>query len=251
MVVLPLSLSLKVSQMNVAYLCDRGLSCEENEDSILVDEIEKLFLIADGMGGHQKGAVASTIVVDAFRNVSDFLEEERLESFDEKGVKKALEKYLNHEVSQATEKLFVYAQENVIEDVIGSTVVGLYKLPIFKKWVLFHLGDSRVYHLSNQRLTQLTVDHMSSSSSSSVLSKAIGNFAEISLEIDYVEPQLGDIFFLCSDGISDYCRNDELLALLLKYRSSLALFSHYVKELVYKRGAKDNLSLVVLVVGEA
>ena len=237
--------------MNVAYLCDRGLYCEENEDSILVDERDKLFVIADGMGGHQKGSVASTTVIDAFRNVSDFLEEERLESFDEQGVEKALEKYLNHEVVEATDKLFNYAKESDIEEVIGSTVVGLYKLPIFEKWVLFHLGDSRVYHLSEQKLTQLTVDHMNSSSSNSVLSKAIGNFAAIPLEINYVEPKVGDIFLLCSDGISDYCRNDELLELLLKYRSSLALFSHYLKELVYRRGAKDNLSLIVLVVGEA
>ena len=236
--------------MNISYLCDRGLVCEENEDSILVDEIENLFLIADGMGGHQKGAVASTIVVDSFRDTALFLEDDRLESFDESGVDKALENALNRGVENATEALYRYASENAIYESIGSTVVGLYKLPIFNKWIFFHLGDSRLYHLSSKALTQLTLDHMNSSSSNSVLSKAIGNFSAIPLEISYVKPTVGDIFLLCSDGISDYCQNDELLELLLKYRASLPLFCNYLKELIYKRGAKDNLSLIVLLVGE-
>lgn len=236
--------------MNVAYLCDRGLERDENEDSILVDESEKLFVVADGMGGHEKGCVASTIVIDAFRKTSMFLEEEKLESFDEHGVKESLKKWLNAQVEKSTEALLSYTAKNLIEGTMGSTVVGLYKVPIFDKWVVFHLGDSRLYHLSGNRLTQLTLDHAGSTSSSSVLSKAIGNFPAMPLEIHYFNPKEGDMFLLCSDGVSDYCRNDELLEMALKYRYSLPLFSQYLKELIYERGAKDNLSLIVLNVGK-
>jgi protein phosphatase len=236
--------------MNVAYLCERGLERDENEDSILVDEAENLFVVADGMGGHEKGCVASTIVVDAFRQTNMFLEEKKLQSFDEQGVKDALEKQLNSQVEKATEALFTYAAQNVIEGIMGSTIVGLYKVPIFDKWAVFHLGDSRLYHLSENRLTQLTLDHSGSTTSSSVLSKAIGNFPAVPLEIHYFNPKEGDLFLLCSDGISDYCRNDELLDLALKYRYSLPLLCQYLKELIYERGAKDNLSLIVLRVGK-
>ena len=234
--------------MNVAYLCDRGLERDENEDSILVDELENLFVVADGMGGHNKGCVASTMVVDVFRETTEFLEKEKLESFTEEGVKHALEKQLNVQVEKATDALYTYASKNVMEGVMGSTVVGLYKLPIFKKWAVFHLGDSRVYHLSNDTLTQLTLDH-TIIKSSSILSKAIGNFPAIALEVNYFNPKEGDLFLLCSDGISDYCRNDELLKLALKYRYSLPLLTQYLKELIYERGAKDNLSLIVVLVG--
>jgi len=236
--------------MNVAYLCERGLERDENEDSILVDEVENLFVVADGMGGHEKGCVASTMVVDAFRETSMFLEEEKLETFDEEGVKDALEKKLNTQVEKATGSLCAYMAKNVIEGTMGSTVVGLYKVPIFEKWAVFHLGDSRLYHLSDNRLTQLTLDHSGSTQSSSVLSKAIGNFLAIPLEIHYFNAKEGDLFLLCSDGISDYCRNDELLDLGLKYRYSLPLLCQYLKELIYERGAKDNLSLIIIRVGK-
>jgi len=236
--------------MNVAYLCDRGLNREENEDSILVDEVEKLFIVADGMGGHNKGAVASTIVVDEFRKTITFLEQEKLESFDEKGVKKALEKQLNLQVEKATKSIYAYASKNIIDGTMGSTIVGLYKLPIFEKWVVFHLGDSRVYHLSDNTLTQLTLDHLGSMTLNSVLSKAIGNFEAMPLELNYFNPKEGDLFLLCSDGISDYCHNDELLELALKYRYSLPLMCQYLKGLIYERGAKDNLSLIVIKVGK-
>jgi protein phosphatase len=236
--------------MNVAYLCERGLQRVENEDSILVDELESLFIVADGMGGHSKGCIASTTVVDIFRKTTAFLEEEKLESFDEQGVKKALEKQLNLQVEKVTGLLYAYASKNIIEGTIGSTVVGLYKLPIFEKWAVFHLGDSRVYHLSNNTLTQLTLDHLDSTTSNSILSKAIGNFEAIPLELNFFNSEESDLFLLCSDGISDYCSNDELLNLLMKYRYSLALCCQYIKELIYGRGAKDNLSLIVVRIGK-
>jgi len=236
--------------MKVAYLCDRGLVREENEDSILVDEDENLFVVADGMGGHEKGAVASSMVIDAFRKTSLFLEKEKLDSFDEQGVKSALEKQLNAQVAEVSSNLCSYVSRNCIEGVMGSTVVGLYQVPIFDKWAVFHLGDSRIYHLSEHTLTQLTLDHSGSKASSSVLSKAIGNFPAMPVEVHYFNPKEGDLFLLCSDGISDYCRNDELLTLMMKYRYSLALLCQYLKELIYERGAKDNLSLIVLSVGE-
>lgn len=232
--------------MNVAYLCDRGLEREENEDSILVDERENFYLVADGMGGHQKGSVASVMVVDAFRGTASFMNKEVAKSLGEKLVKAILEEQLNTQVEKATQMLKAYAGTHVILDVMGSTLVGIYKVPHLNKWAIFHLGDSRLYHFSATRLTQLTLDHTSVGNTSSVISKAVGNFDAMPVELNYISANKGDLFLLCSDGVSDYCHNEELLNLVLKYRSSLPLLAQYIKEFVYERGAKDNLSLVLV-----
>lgn len=229
--------------MNLAYFCDRGLVREENEDSILVDDLEQLYIVADGMGGHEKGSVASGMVVDSFREIPSIVEEKKL---DINAIRALLNKMLNTQVEEVSHKLIAYANRHHITEIMGSTLVGIYKCPNFESWAIFHLGDSRAYHYSNEKLTQLTLDHTDVDSASNVINRAIGNFPAISLDLNYLSTKKGDYFILCSDGVSDYVSNQELLELLLKYRYSLALLCQYLKELIYERGAKDNLSFIVL-----
>jgi len=236
--------------MKVAYLCDRGLEREENEDSILVDESEKLFVVADGMGGHQKGSIASSMVVDVFRQTASFMKTEVAKGLDEPLVKEILQEQLQRQVEEVSTKLKAYAHTNLITETIGSTLLGLYRVEHLDKWAVFHLGDSRLYHFSATRLTQLTLDHTGSKEDASVLSKAIGNFDAMPLSLAYVSVNKGELFLLCSDGVSDSCYHEVLLALVLKYRYSLPLLCQYIKEFVYERGAKDNLSLILVEVGE-
>jgi len=130
--------------MNVAYLCDRGLEREENEDSILVDELENLYLVADGMGGHQKGSIASSMVVDVFRETALFMNEEVSKGLDEVIVKELFEEQLNRQVQEVTAKLKRYSSSNLISQTVGSTLVGIYQLEHIDKWAIFYLGDSRL-----------------------------------------------------------------------------------------------------------
>jgi protein phosphatase len=143
---------------------------------------------------------------------------------------------------------------------IGATVVGLYKLEAEEKMALFHLGDSRAYRIRDSKIEQITVDHSKyekmkqsgryteeelSRVSRNSITKAIGNFKEIPLEINYIDIKSNDIYFLCSDGVSDLCSKDELLQIILKEPRDLEKSVNHIKNLVYERGAKDNLSMIV------
>ena len=236
--------------MNIAYLCDKGLLREENEDSIWVDDIENLFMVSDGMGGHEKGCVASTMVIDCFRMFPKEFNQNKWDKFNKKSIKSLLQVVLNKHVEKVTKSLYSYAYEHLSKnEILGATIAGLYKVKSLNKWMIFHLGDSRVYKFSSFKLTQLTSDHTVSQFQSHTLNKAIGNFPIISLEINYLNIKKNDFLILCSDGVSDYLSNDELFDLIVKYYYSLALLCQYLKELIYKRGAKDNLSIIILEVG--
>lgn len=233
--------------MNLAYICDKGLMRDENEDFILVDDKEKLFIVADGMGGHEKGSVASSAVIDNFRKIPSLIKRKEIHS---NTIKELLKKELIVQVNAITKCLINYTNCHQINGVIGSTLVGLYKCPLHEIWAIFHMGDSRLYHYRDAHLTQLTLDHINTKSDSNVINRAIGNFPMAPLDVNYFSPKKGDYFILCSDGVSDYMTSQELLLYLLKYHYSLALLCQYIKELIYKRGAKDNFSLIILEVGE-
>lgn len=233
--------------MNLAYMCDKGLTRDENEDSILVDEKEKLFIVADGMGGHTKGSVASSVIVDSFRNLPSRV---KRNTINHNTIKELLNKELIQHIANITNYLINYTKSQQIHEVIGSTLVGLYKCPLDESWAIFHMGDSRLYHYRDSKLTQLTLDHINKNSNSNIINRAIGNFPMTALDVNYFSPKKGDYFILCSDGVTDYLTNQELLSYLLKYHDSLALLCQYIKELIYKRGAEDNFSFIIFEVGE-
>ena len=245
---------------NIAFLTDIGLVRDHNEDSILVDENSNLFIVADGMGGHEKGEVASDIVIKSFLN--SYNPQLALNINDEDTVvpSLAIDNKLNHCIKIATEDIYQYANEKEIEGTIGTTVVGLKYISDIRAWVLFHLGDSRGYLYRQGSLTQLTVDHSKheemknnnisdeeiEKAGKNVITKAVGNFNTFELDIQYIIPKLKDILLLCSDGVTDLCTNEELLRLIIQYRNNLELLCLQIKNLVYTRGAKDNLSVIAI-----
>jgi len=84
------------------------------------------------------------------------------------------------------------------------------------------------------------------SAGKNVITKAIGNFNAFDLDIQYVAPKPQEILILCSDGVTDLCTNEELLRLVIQYRKNLDLLCLQIKNLVYTRGAKDNLSIIAI-----
>lgn len=245
---------------NVSYLTDVGLVRDHNEDAILVNHEAHLFVVADGMGGHEKGEIASQIVVQSF--LEEKIPFKVQPNNDEATIVPTLgvETQLNYCVKKATEKIYQYTIDKEIEGTMGTTVVGLKYVEEFRAWVLFHLGDSRAYLYSQGALTQLSRDHskheeMKKNNASeeeieqagkNVITKAIGNFNAFDLDIQYVTPKLKDIFLLCSDGVTDLCSNEELLRMVIQYRKNLDLLCIQIKNLVYTRGAKDNLSVIAI-----
>ncbi len=267
----------------VAYLTDRGLKREINEDALLVADACGLFIVADGMGGHERGEVASRIVVESFKEMlcakedstityTDMLSDETIPYFEDdevtivygRGKSKKAQLYdkLNGVVEAATKKIVTYTKSRGISGQIGTTLAGVYRLEDENEMVLFHLGDSRIYRIRDLKIEPLTVDHskyeeMKQSGKYSQeelnrvnrnsITKAIGNFKVMPLELSYVNLQKGDIYILCSDGISDLIDDMELLSIIRAQKIDLDKALFEIKKLVYERGAKDNLSIIIFI----
>lgn len=246
---------------NIAKLTDVGIKRSHNEDAILVNKETATFIVADGMGGHKKGEVASRILVETFDEIDTQVLDYALCDEDDTLVNAPdIEKKLNKTVKIATDKMLTYAKEHDITTIIGTTVVGIKYLSNIQAWILFHLGDSRAYHFSQNSLKQLTQDHSKYEmmkqqnmtqdailqTGKNIITKAVGNFKAYTLEIDYITTKSEDILLLCSDGVSDVCSNDELLLLIIQYKHDLDFLCHQMKNLIYSRGAKDNLSIILI-----
>jgi len=269
-----------------AYLTDKGLKRKMNEDALLVADACGLFVIADGMGGHDRGEVASRIVVESFQQMlcSDenstiaytdmnpdndetvsYFEDEDEEATvaygNEMSNKTHLYNKLNKVVEASTQKIVTYTKEKRLSGQIGTTIAGLYEVKNEGEMALFHLGDSRVYRIRAFKIERLTTDHSKyeqmkqsgkyteaelSKISRNSITKAIGNFKVIPLEMSYVELQKDDIYILCSDGISDLIHASELLNFIKSNKNNLDEAIKQIKNLVYKRGAKDNLSIIIV-----
>jgi protein phosphatase len=222
-------------------ICDIGLKRKVNEDSFFVDEENNFVVVSDGMGGYEKGEVASLIVVEEFnKKLTEF---HNLTNNIQ--TKQLLCEYLNEANEQASKVISLYAKQNKIDKTIGATVVGFYYLENVKKIVLFHIGDSRIYKIKSDNIEQLTNDH---SVSNNVLSKAIGNFNIFDLEINFIDFEYSDIFLVCSDGVYNCISNQELLFMIKN--NSLDKSCQKIKDIIYKNGAKDNLTLVVATIEE-
>ena len=222
-------------------VCDIGLKRKVNEDSFLVDEENNFIVVSDGMGGYEKGEVASLMVVEEFnKKLSEFHT-----LANDTQTKQLLCEYLNEANEQASKVISLYAKQNKIDKTIGATVVGLYYLKSIKKVVLFHIGDSRIYKIKSDNIEQLTNDH---SVSNNILSKAIGNFDIFDLEINFVDFDYNDIFLVCSDGVYNCISNQELL--FVTKNNSLDKSCDKIKDIIYKNGAKDNLTLVLTTIRE-
>lgn len=245
---------------DVAFLTDVGLVRDHNEDAVLVDDRLDMFIVADGMGGHEKGEVASQMLVDSFIDAYSPQNESGLDDDDTIVPSLGIENRLNYCIKIATDKIFQYANDKEIEGTIGTTVVGLKYIEDIRAWVIFHLGDSRAYLYRQGSLKQITTDHSKyeemkkkefseeeiEKTGRNMITKAVGNFNTFELDIQFVTPKLKDIFLLFSDGVTDLCTNEELLRLIIQYKNNLELLCMQIKNLVYTRGGKDNLSVIAV-----
>ena len=223
-----------------------GLKPKINEDSILDDTERGLWAVADGMGGHDAGEVASAAVVDALRRLPDSRDFERF-------TRLAIEA-----LRQVNDELIRLARTESSEKTIGTTVVGL--AVAGDRFRCFWAGDSRAYWLRGGEIMRLSRDHSlvqdlvdagmlkpeeaESHENANVITRAVG--VRERLEVDTVsgDAQPGDIFLLASDGLTRLVDDAEIAAELAGH-SMEAAADKFVK-MVLDRGAPDNVSLVIV-----
>ncbi len=186
--------------MKVAGRTDRGKVREINEDAF--GYRDNLFVVADGMGGHQAGEVASAIAVETILKI-DLTSE----------IKTTLQKALE----DANQAILNRAGHNKELSGMGTTVAVLY-VGMERAYVI-HIGDSRVYYLSGNNLKQLTSDHSlvnelvktgeitveeaKSHPQRNILTRALGSNETLETEVIDIEANKGDKFLLCSDGLTN------------------------------------------------
>jgi type VI secretion system protein ImpM len=196
-------------------------------------------VVADGMGGHKAGDVASQLIVNTLRNLPPI---EPLEDYV-----KEVENYLQNVNTQLRQ----LAAKEYGNQLVGSTVVAL--VCESRYCAFLWAGDSRLYRLRDNKLQQLTQDHSVdneqtssgwSVKSSNVITRAIGADEALELDVEMIEVLEGDTFLLCSDGLDKEMSFNEIEHIMqTKAYSDIA--STLISETL-ARGARDNVTVIVV-----
>lgn len=227
---------------------DTGKVRARNEDAFLDLPQQGLWVVADGMGGHQSGDLASRLIVESLAELpadGDF--DDRLEA-----LRQCLHRLNRHLCLGLT------LTSETPDLLVGSTVVAL--LAEGSRVACVWVGDSRCYLLRGRQLFQLSRDHslqqqlitergLSAAEAAEhpgaqALTRAIGASEDLQLDILELESLPGDVFLLCSDGLYQELDHDELSAALLRPSPPLALQRLF--DVALQGSARDNLSAVVI-----
>lgn len=207
-----------------------------------------LFVIADGMGAHAAGELASKLAADGIpHNYQKFLRLSPPEA-------------LNEAVRATNSEIHNRGQENIEFHNMGTTASVLVMLP--QGAIIGHVGDSRVYRLRGERLDQLTFDHslvwemrrhgqltggvdMSNVIPKNVITRSLGPSATVEVDVEGPDPvEVGDVFLLCSDGLTGRVADDELGAILASFPPTDA--AQMLVDLANIRGGPDNITVIVI-----
>jgi protein phosphatase len=226
----------------IDYISDKGLIREVNEDFYKIDEKKEIVIVSDGMGGHDRGDIASKIVTEKFYNELNEIVVE-IDGESEEIATRLIKAYLQHAVEQASIDIQGYSDKYNDNNIMGATVAGVFHLNGYDKLAVFHLGDTRVYKISNESINLLTNDHVSTQTNNkNVLSKAIGNFDSFPIDLQFIEYNENDLFLVCTDGVYNNIKDKQIYDIITGERD----ISNMIKENVYNAGARDNLTAVIL-----
>jgi len=223
-----------------------GLKRKINEDSIFVGTERGLWAVADGMGGHEAGEVASATVVDALKQLPPAQDLDELATLAQEAL------------AQANRRLIDLARSSPLQQTIGTTVVGLAIAE--GDFRCFWMGDSRAYRLRDGEIVRVSRDHSLVQSlvdagmikpeeaetheNANVVTRAVGVTETVQVDIVSGDVRTGDRFVLASDGLTRVVRDDEIAAEI--ERAGPAEAADNLIDLVLARGAPDNVSIIIV-----
>jgi serine/threonine protein phosphatase PrpC len=243
--------------MNFAYAAstDPGLLRENNEDSVAFEPIQGVAVLADGMGGYNAGEIASAMAVTFVKAELSRWLEEAASQCSTSDIRQAMEAC----VVNANQAIYNAANANPQFSGMGTTiVVGVFGA---SRVLLAHVGDSRCYLWRDAHLTQLTRDHSllqeqieaglltaeqaKVASHKNLVTRALGVEEGVMVEIIEHTPLLGDVYLMCSDGLSDMV-DDENLEKVLLLKNSLADQTQALVRAANEAGGRDNISVILI-----
>ena len=240
---------------------DVGLIREHNEDCIDWDIDRGLFLLADGMGGHNAGEVASDLAIQSVkRAMYDLLAPEVVESevVD-------FNNAMYDAIVFANQEIYEQSQERPECAGMGTTLVVA--LVQSNKAIIANVGDSRMYYLRNGELKQITTDHSlvqemvdggfltedeaQKSVSRNLITRALGIADDVDVDIHEHELSVGDVFLMCSDGLTDLVTDDEISTILNENMGDLDMAAQKLVNSANDKGGKDNTSVIIVAAKKA
>jgi serine/threonine protein phosphatase PrpC len=231
---------------------DKGRKRARNEDSLLVLPERSLFAVADGMGGHAGGEVASALAVDVLR---DAFERNVFEARTESPVELPRRgRELACAIQMANEAIYAFGQSDPQLHKMGTTMVVARFSPNKQRVYIGHVGDSRCYRLRGSTFRQLTKDHVMSTFGvtgprGNDLYQAVGVQPTLSIDLIVDKPRENDLYMLCSDGLSKMATDEEVREILL-HEPDLEAAIYKLIALANEHGGRDNTTLILVKVLE-
>lgn len=242
--------------MNSYGISDIGLVRTNNEDSWAGLPHCKFFVLADGMGGHLAGEVASRETVQRLSlRVEELYDDSLISNYSSDEWAEKLEEAIlrvNREVYNLSIQSERYAG-------MGTTLACL--LLTQENLIYAHIGDSRIYRLRKNELTKLTLDHSLRQEMlrkgefkgkasgkpplKNIITRAVGTHAFVEPDIEIGKLAEGDIYFLCSDGLSDELSTEEMRSILLEAKT-IKEASDSLVAAAKARGGSDNITVVMV-----
>ncbi|MDZ5474389.1 Stp1/IreP family PP2C-type Ser/Thr phosphatase [Bacillus sp. 31A1R] len=241
--------------MKAVFKTDRGRIRQHNEDSggsFLNRDGHRLAIVADGMGGHRAGDVASEMTLQNLQKLWE--KTEGIQTADE------AEEWLKNNITEVNHLLFEHSKNNPECEGMGTTIVAVIITDRFS--TVANIGDSRCYILNDSGFQQLTEDHslvnelVRSGQISredaehhprkNVLLRALGTEESVNMDTKTIMFEEGDILLLCSDGLSNKVSTDEMVTILNNREIVLEERATSLINLANEHGGEDNITLVVI-----
>ena len=234
---------------------DTGIVRSNNEDNFIVDEKRGLLVVADGMGGHAAGEVASKMAVSI---ISEHLLGQQMFFGTYNSAYSPSTNNLNSAMRLANLAIFEAAESTPQLHGMGTTVASV--LICGNRLSIAHIGDSRVYLVRSGNIEQLTDDHSvvneqvnrhlitredaANSTTKNYLTKAIGISAEMEADLSEITLLNGDILLLCTDGLSNMITEEMMLEMILRPQKPAAICDLLINS-ANTNGGKDNVTAVI------
>ena len=225
---------------------DRGLRRKRNEDSLLVMEGTSLFAIADGMGGYRGGELASQLAV---KTIASAFEDKVFEGEPHDGIPRDATN-LARALQMANAAILETATRQKELRGMGTTVCAAQFSPNKRRVVIAHVGDSRCYRLRRGKLVQITEDHTMADlgvtgRDAAALSRAVGIWPTVPMDIVLGVPDPGDSYLLCSDGLTKMLRDEEIAEVLTADDTPTRAVDRLIA-LANAAGGKDNVTVILV-----
>jgi PPM family protein phosphatase len=250
------------NKLRCVGLTDTGKVREHNEDTIAVDPDIGLLVLADGMGGYNAGEVASGIAVKTIVNlVKEQVEREDLNVQDREAGLSRPTIILRDAIHRANKIIYQTARTQPQCEGMGTTVVAA--LFFDNKITIAHVGDSRLYRQrpSGEKIEQVTMDHSllqelvdrgfysaeeaQRAANKNYVTRALGVEPNVEVEIQEVPVSKGEVFVLCSDGLSDMVEDEDIHLTINTFSANLDTVAKQLIQLANDNGGRDNVSVVM------